>query len=31
MSSGRAQFTMIFEKYEAVPNNISEEIQAKYA
>ena len=31
MSSGRAQFTMIFEKYEAVPSNISEEIQAKFA
>jgi len=31
MSSGRAQFTMQFERYEAVPNNISDEIQAKYA
>jgi elongation factor G len=31
MSSGRAQFTMLFDHYEAVPNNISEEIQAKYA
>ena len=31
MSSGRAQFTMIFDHYEAVPSNISEEIQAKYA
>jgi elongation factor G len=31
MSSGRAQFTMQFDHYEAVPNNISEEIQAKYA
>ena len=31
MSSGRAQITMIFEKYEAVPSNISEEIQAKFA
>ncbi len=31
MSSGRAQFTMQFDRYEAVPQNISEEIQAKYA
>ncbi|MGV6810951.1 MAG: elongation factor G [Brevirhabdus sp.] len=31
MSSGRAQFTMQFDHYEAVPANISEEIQAKYA
>ncbi len=31
MSSGRAQFTMQFDHYEAVPQNISEEIQAKYA
>jgi elongation factor G len=31
MSSGRAQFTMLFDHYEAVPQNISEEIQAKYA
>jgi elongation factor G len=31
MTSGRAQFTMIFDHYEAVPSNISEEIQAKYA
>ncbi len=31
MSSGRAQFTMQFAHYEAVPQNISEEIQAKYA
>ncbi|TCP60216.1 translation elongation factor 2 (EF-2/EF-G) [Rhodovulum bhavnagarense] len=31
MSSGRAQFTMQFDHYEAVPHNISEEIQAKYA
>ena len=28
MSSGRAQFTMIFDHYETVPSNISEEIQA---
>ena len=31
MSSGRAQFTMLFDHYEPVPHNISEEIQAKYA
>ncbi|QDY68294.1 elongation factor G [Qingshengfaniella alkalisoli] len=31
MSSGRAQFTMQFDHYEPVPQNISEEIQAKYA
>jgi elongation factor G len=31
MSSGRAQFTMIFDHYEPVPQNISDEIQAKYA
>ena len=31
MSSGRAQFTMQFDHYEAVPQNISEEIQSKYA
>jgi len=31
MSSGRANFTMQFGHYEAVPQNISDEIQAKYA
>jgi len=31
MSSGRANFTMQFDHYEPVPNNISEEIQSKYA
>jgi elongation factor G len=31
MSSGRAVFTMQFDHYEPVPQNISEEIQAKYA
>ncbi|QMU56791.1 MAG: elongation factor G [Boseongicola sp.] len=31
MSSGRANFTMQFDHYDPVPNNISEEIQAKYA
>ena len=31
MSSGRAQFSMQFDHYEGVPQNISDEIQAKYA
>ncbi|UOA28331.1 elongation factor G [Pseudosulfitobacter sp. DSM 107133] len=31
MSSGRANFTMQFDHYEAVPHNISEEIQSKFA
>ena len=31
MSSGRAQFTMLFDHYDPVPNNIAEEIQAKFA
>ncbi|NNU79775.1 elongation factor G [Halovulum dunhuangense] len=31
MSQGRAVFTMQFDHYEPVPQNISEEIQAKYA
>ncbi|EYD73479.1 elongation factor G [Limimaricola hongkongensis] len=31
MTSGRAQFTMIFDHYEPVPQNISDEIQKKYA
>jgi elongation factor G len=31
MSSGRANFTMQFSHYEPVPQNISEEIQAKFA
>ena len=31
MSSGRANYTMQFSHYEPVPQNISEEIQAKYA
>ncbi|MCT4331854.1 elongation factor G [Paracoccus sp. YLB-12] len=31
MSSGRAVFTMQFSHYEAVPQNISDEIQKKYA
>ncbi|MEL5878225.1 elongation factor G [Cereibacter sphaeroides] len=31
MSSGRAVFTMHFDHYDAVPQNISDEIQKKYA
>jgi elongation factor G len=31
MSSGRAQFTMQFSHYDPVPQNISDEIQAKFA
>ena len=31
MSSGRANFSMQFSHYDTVPNNISEEIQAKFA
>jgi elongation factor G len=31
MSSGRANFTMIFDHYDSVPSNISDEIQAKFA
>ncbi|ALG89151.1 MULTISPECIES: elongation factor G [Actibacterium] len=31
MSSGRANFSMQFDHYEPVPQNISDEIQAKYA
>ena len=31
MSSGRADFTMQFDHYDAVPQNISDEIQAKFA
>ncbi len=31
MSSGRANFTMIFDHYDPVPANLSEEIQKKYA
>jgi elongation factor G len=31
MSSGRANFTMLFDHYDPVPQNISDEIQAKYA
>ena len=31
MSQGRAQFTMEFDHYEQVPNNVSDEIKAKLA
>jgi len=31
MSSGRANFTMQFDHYDAVPQNISDEIQTKFA
>ncbi|ETX16245.1 elongation factor G [Roseivivax halodurans JCM 10272] len=31
MSSGRAQFTMQFDHYDPVPQNLSEEIQKQYA
>ena len=31
MSQGRAQYTMTFDHYAAVPSNVSQEIQAKYA
>ena len=31
MSSGRAVFSMQFDHYDAVPQNISDEIQKKYA
>lgn len=29
LSQGRAQFTMIFERYDQVPNNVADEIKAK--
>ena len=31
MSQGRAQFTMTFESYAQVPQNVAEEVQAKFA
>jgi elongation factor G len=31
MSQGRAQFTMQFDHYAAVPNNVADEVKAKYA
>ncbi|HOX51603.1 MAG TPA: elongation factor G, partial [Fibrobacteria bacterium] len=30
MSQGKAEFTMEFAKYEAVPKSVSEELQKKY-
>jgi len=31
MSQGRAQYTMQFDHYSPVPNNVAQEIQEKYA
>jgi elongation factor G len=31
MSSGRANFSMTFDHYDTVPQNLSEEIQKKFA
>jgi len=31
MSQGRAQYSMQFDHYEQVPNQVAEEIQKKYA
>jgi translation elongation factor 2 (EF-2/EF-G) len=31
MSQGRAQFTMLFDHYAQVPQNVAEEVQAKFA
>ena len=31
MSQGRAQFSMVFDHYEQVPNAVSDEIKAKMA
>jgi elongation factor G len=31
MSQGRAQFTMTFDSYAQVPQNVADEVQAKYA
>jgi elongation factor G len=31
MSQGRAQFTMVFDHYEQVPQNVADEIKEKYA
>ena len=31
MSQGRAQYTMQFDHYEQVPNNVADEVKAKYA
>jgi len=31
MSQGRAQYTMLFDRYAEVPSNVAEEIKAKMA
>ena len=31
MSSGRAQFSMVYDHYEPVPQNVAEEVKEKYA
>jgi elongation factor G len=31
MSQGRAQFSMVFDHYEQVPQNVADEIKAKMA
>ncbi len=31
MSQGRAQYSMVFDHYEQVPQNVAEEVKAKYA
>jgi len=31
MSQGRAQYTMVFDHYEQVPQAVADEVQAKYA
>jgi elongation factor G len=31
MSQGRAQYTMTFSNYAQVPQNVAEEVQAKFA
>jgi len=31
MSQGRASYTMQFSHYEQVPNNVAEEVKAKFA
>jgi elongation factor G len=30
MSQGRAQYTMLFDHYEQVPQSVAEEVSAKY-
>jgi elongation factor G len=31
MTQGRANYTMQFDHYEQVPNNVAQEVQAKFA